>query len=100
MKPDLDGKSVEPAGNAASVDSMLAYCQAQDVLFAETLSRLNLQALELPSRRTGRLRANVWRNHNFETFEGLLRPFLIYAGLDLECRVSEYDDTLGFAQWA
>ncbi|MDS1141165.1 HAD-IIIC family phosphatase [Pusillimonas sp. SM2304] len=79
---------------------MLAYCQAQDVLFAETLSRLNLQALELPPRRTGRLRANVWRNHNFETFEGLLRPFLVYAGLDLECRVSEYDDTLGFAQWA
>jgi FkbH-like protein len=99
MKPAFDGNSVAPVGNSGSVDSMLAYCQAQEVLFAETLSRLNLQALDLPPRRTQGLRANVWRNHNFETFEGLLRPFLAYAGLDIECRASDYDDTLGFAQW-
>jgi FkbH-like protein len=100
MKPAFEEKPVMPRGNAASVDSVLAYCQAQEVLFVQTLSRLSLQGLDLPPKRTGQLRANVWRNHNFETFEGLLRPFLVYAGLNLECRASDYDDTLGFAQWS
>ncbi|WP_323018061.1 HAD-IIIC family phosphatase [Castellaniella sp.] len=72
---------------------------AQEVLFAEAPSRLDLQALDLPSRPLGRYRANVWRNQNFETFEGLLRPFLSYARLELECRVHGYDDTLDFSLW-
>ncbi len=88
------------AEHVRAVDDVLVRCQAQSFLFAETLSRLELQALELPTTRRGRCLANVWRNQNFETFESLLRPFLAYAGLEIECRIGGYDDTLDFAQWA
>jgi hypothetical protein len=64
MKPAFEEKPVMPRGNAASVDSVLAYCQAQEVLFVQTLSRLSLQGLDLPPKRTGQLRANVKRSRD------------------------------------
>jgi len=86
-------------GRVQSTDDVIARCRGQSVLFARTLSRLELQALELPPARLGQCRANIWRNQNFETFEVLLRPFLTYAGLEVEYRLGGYDDTLDFERW-
>ncbi|MGX5660650.1 HAD-IIIC family phosphatase [Castellaniella ginsengisoli] len=98
---DHDTYSAAPGADEPSglVDRVLARSRAQEVLFAPAPSRLTLQALELPYGPLVRRCANVWRNQNFETFEGLLRPFLDYAGLSLTCRIHGYDDTLSFAQW-
>ncbi|WP_323028823.1 HAD-IIIC family phosphatase [Castellaniella defragrans] len=86
-------------GQVGLFDSVLARSQSQEILFAESPSRVGLQTLDLPSRPLGQYCANVWRNQNFETFEGLLKPFLNYAQLELEFRVHGYDDTLDFTLW-
>ncbi|MFT0531220.1 HAD-IIIC family phosphatase [Castellaniella hirudinis] len=81
------------------VDRALARFKAQEILFSAEPSRLDIQNLALPFGVFEHHRVNVWRNQNFETFEGLLSPFLNYASLKIDFCINGYDDTLDFSQW-
>lgn len=94
-----NGTKALPIPEGGMVEAVLARSRAQNVLFAKAPSRLDVQAIELPVGSPLRRGANVWRNQNFETLEGLLRPFLTYGSLDIQFHISGYDDTLGFAEW-
>jgi len=73
--------------------------EVQDILFAGFPSRTELLSLNLPSPSGSATKVNVWRNHNFESVQALMSPFLSFYSWPLEYNVSSYDDTLSFVDF-
>lgn len=71
--------------------------EAQDVLFAERVSRLALQQLDINVNSPNHFTVNVWRNHAIEPLISLCLPYLFYGNLQVNFCVSDYDDTLMFS---
>lgn len=70
---------------------------AQDALFSVLPTRLTLLKVELDAPAGFAHRVNFWRTHNAETLLSLARPYLDFAELPLDVRLSAYDDSLTFA---
>lgn len=73
---------------------------AQPVLFSPKISRLALQRLNLAPEGAAVVSVNVWRNHAIEPVISLATPYFLYAGLNVQFRLSGYDDSLLFANHA
>lgn len=74
----------------------LMRCAAQALLFNRRPSRLDLLALADSTSGLAPLRANVWRNHAFESVLALAQPYLRFARRDFQARLGPYDDSLAF----
>ena len=70
--------------------------EAQSVLFAPLPPRLALQQLSVDRPQGRGLVVNVWRNHAIEPLLPLCDPYLAFAGLAVDWRLSAYDDSLSF----
>jgi len=71
---------------------------AQDALFARIPNRLLIQQCVLDGAEAGQLaRINVWRNHAFEPFESLARPYIAFGGWRAKFQLSNYDDSLMYS---
>jgi len=71
--------------------------EAQPALFAASPSRVSLHALVVDPAHRQALRVNVWRNHAIEPILALARPYLWFGRSQVDFRLSDYDDALGFA---
>jgi FkbH-like protein len=85
--------ATESAGHLASVGARLEW---QPALFADRPDRRTLRGLKAPWPLTPR-RIRFHRNHAIEMAISVLRPFLEFAGVAPEFVVSDYDDSLTFA---
>lgn len=70
---------------------------AQETLFAPFPTRLALLKVALSAPTGTARRVNLWRTHNAETMLTLAKPYLDFADMVLDVRLSGYDDSLGFA---
>lgn len=72
---------------------------AQNRLFHGDPQRAVLMQLlrEHPGTAPNRVSVNLWRNHAFEPILPLLSVYAAYAGIEYRVRLSDYDDTLAFA---
>jgi FkbH-like protein len=71
---------------------------AQEALFALKPNRLLIQQCVLDGAETGQLvKINVWRNHAFEPFESLARPYIAFGGWRAKFQLSDYDDSLMYS---
>lgn len=95
--PSLVTESLKTAGHAPDVLGWRLL--AQEVLFAERPQRAQvMQCLDrAPAGARPILRINIWRNHAFEPLLPLIPAYAAYAGVDYRMRVSNYDDSLSFA---
>ncbi len=80
-----------------AITAMLARAESQATLFALRPSRLALQKLAPDQAPRQKLRVNVWRNHAIESVLALAAPYFAYAGWDASFHLSNYDDSLSFA---
>jgi FkbH-like protein len=71
--------------------------EAQNVLFADKVSRLSLQQLNININHPTYFSVNVWRNHSIEPVISLCRPYLSYGNMQVEFCISDYDDTFMFS---
>ena len=72
--------------------------EAESVLFAPLPPRLALQQLSLAMPAGHGVAVNVWRNHAIEPLLPLCDPYIAFAGLAIEWRLSAYDDSLAFLE--
>lgn len=79
------------------IDETMRLYEAQATLFAERISRLALQRLDIPVAQGSTAVVNVWRNHGFEPLEPLLAPYFSYRKLSIDFHISGYDDSFAFA---
>jgi FkbH-like protein len=71
--------------------------QAQEFLFSALPSRLALHRLNMEAGvRCIATKVNVWRNHSFEPFSVLARPYHAYGHCSVEYHIGDYDDALLF----
>ena len=78
-------------------EALMQRLAAQETLFSARMSRIALHNVALPQiNQDKKAVVNVWRNHNFESIESFIRPFLAYSGWSAEFRTSAYDDSLSF----
>ncbi len=79
-----------------SIENIMQHFDAQHILFAEHLSRLDLLKLDLSKDQSKKITINVWRTHGFEPLLPLMKPFFDYQGWDVDFNISNYDDALMF----
>ena len=79
-----------------NIEDGMQHFDAQSILFAEHLSRLDLLKLDLSRGASKKLAVNIWRTHGFEPLLPLMKPFFEYQGWDVDFSISGYDDTLMF----
>lgn len=82
-----------------SIDNNMRLFSAQEALFSEKPSRLDLTAMDLPFPSTPSVSVNVWRNHGFEPLEIFVSKYLQFGKLAVKFRISGYDDSLSFAEY-
>ncbi|NND00944.1 MAG: HAD-IIIC family phosphatase [Gammaproteobacteria bacterium] len=78
-------------------ESMMQRFKLQPDLFADKLSRLKLLGCNIAPDHASLTTVNVWRNHAFEPIISLVKPFFSYAGMAMDFRLSDYDDSLMFS---
>jgi FkbH-like protein len=76
-----------------SAEAWIARAGWQPVIFSDQLRRADLLAL-MPSWPLRTFRLTVLRNHAFEFVGSVLKPFLAYAGWEVQISYSDYDDSL------
>jgi len=81
----------------SSIELAMKRVEIQSVLFAAKPSRLALQSIDCDFTGCRCGAVNVWRNHAIEPVLDLARPFLFWGGWNVQARVSDYDDTLMYA---
>lgn len=82
-----------------NLDEFMLSCSAQKILFAPLPLRSSILKLDLSREAICRASVNVWRNHNFESMETLIHPYLKFHGLSIDFKLSDYDDSFMFANW-
>jgi FkbH-like protein len=76
------------------VDACLTRAEWQQVIFAECPERSELLTMQTVWK-CQTVKARILRNHSFEFVESVIKPFLAYAGFELQTEYSSYDDSLG-----
>ena len=79
-----------------TIENSMQFFDAQNVLFAEHLSRLDMLKLDLSKEHGKKIAVNVWRTHGFEPLTPLMKPFFDFQGWHVDFSISGYDDTLMF----
>lgn len=64
----------------------------------KSLTRLEVLKSNLPEVPQKAIRIQVYRNHAFESMEGLLKKFLAASGLQVTFDYSDYDDSFNFQE--
>lgn len=80
--------------NEPALDATLRRIAAETTLFAASPSRLALARLDLAAEGAAGRVVRVSRNHAIEPVMASMAPFLAYAGLAIDFRVGDYDDSL------
>ncbi|OJI04682.1 HAD-IIIC family phosphatase [Polynucleobacter sp. MWH-Adler-W8] len=79
-----------------TIENSMQHFDAQEILFAEHLSRLDLLKLDLSKEHGKKIVVNIWRTHGFEPLIPLMKPFFDFQGWHVDFNISGYDDTLMF----
>jgi FkbH-like protein len=87
-------RNFEPPGFLRSFGEMVSSLDLQQTLFEKALTRSDL--IGYVSTIPPGYRVSIYRNHSFELIEHTIRPFLDFAGVGVEFKYSDYDDSLGF----